>query len=62
MERTLRGLKQTLCVPGPEDLIEMETELCLSISRGGTGRKCSAAGTGALGMDMALSPLGGGHH
>ena len=53
MERTLRGLKQTLCVPGPGDLIETQTELCLSISRGGTGRKCSAAGTVALGMDIA---------
>ena len=27
---TLRGLKQTLCAPGPRDSIEPETELCLS--------------------------------
>ena len=31
----LRGLKQTLCAPGPRDPSETETELCLSISSGG---------------------------
>ena len=49
----LRGLKQTLCAPGPRDPTETETELCLSVSCGGTGRQWSAAGTGALGVGMA---------
>ena len=31
----LRGLKQTLCAPGPRDPTETETELCLSVSCGG---------------------------
>ena len=33
----LRGLKQTLCVPGPRDPTETEPELCLSVSCKGTG-------------------------
>ena len=49
----LRGLKQALCAPGPRDHTETETELCLSISCGGTSRQWSAAGTGALGVGMA---------
>ena len=28
----LRGLKQTLCAPGPRDPSETEPELCLSVS------------------------------
>ena len=32
LPETLRGLKQTLCAPGPRDSIEPETELCLSVS------------------------------
>ena len=49
----LRGLKQTLCTPGPRDPTETETELCLRVSCGGTGQQWSAAGTGALGVGMA---------
>ena len=45
----LRGLKQTLCAPGPRDPTEIETELCLSVSCGGSGQQWSAAGAGALG-------------
>ena len=47
------GLKQTLYAPGPRDLTETETELCLSVSCGGMGRQWSGAGTGALGVDIA---------
>ena len=46
---TLRGLKQILCAPRPKDPTETETELCLSIFCGGTGKQWSAARTGALG-------------
>ena len=35
---TLRGLKHTLCAPGPRDPTETETELWLSISCGGVGQ------------------------
>ena len=45
----LRGLKQTLCAPGPRDPTETETELCLSISCGGVGHQWTATGAGALG-------------
>ena len=45
----LRGLKQTLCAPGPRDPTETETELRLSISWGGTGQQWPATGAGALG-------------
>ena len=34
----LRGLKQTLCAPGPRDPTETEPELCLSVSCRGTGQ------------------------
>ena len=34
-QEMLRGLKQTLCAPGPRDFTETETELCLSIFSGG---------------------------
>ena len=47
--RMLRGLKQTLCIPGPRDPTETESELCLSISCGGTGQQWVATGAGALG-------------
>ena len=49
LPETHRGLKQTLCTPGHRDHTETETELCLSVSRGGTGQQWTAAGTGALG-------------
>ena len=45
----LRGLKQTLSASGPRDPTEIETELCLSVSCGGTGQQWTAAGTEALG-------------
>ena len=51
----LRGLKHTLCAPGPRDPTETEIELCLSISCGGTAQQLTAAGAGALGaadLDM----------
>ena len=44
----LRGLKQSLCAPGPRDPTETETELCLSDSYGSMGQQWTAAGTGAL--------------
>ena len=52
----LRGLKQTLCTPGPRDSIETETELCLSVSCRGMSQEWTAAGTGALGAcDLGLA-------
>ena len=36
---TLRGLKHTLCAPGPRDPTETETELCLSVSCRGVGQQ-----------------------
>ena len=52
----LRGLKQTLCMSGPRDPTETETELCLSISCGGTGQQWTDAGTGALGAaDLGMA-------
>ena len=38
-----------LCAPGPSDPTETETELCLSVSCGGTGQQWTAIGAGALG-------------
>ena len=45
----LKGLKQTLCTPGPGDSTETELELCFSVSCRGTGQQWPAAGAGALG-------------
>ena len=45
----LRGLKYTLYAPGPKDPTEAETELCLSVSCGGTGQQWTATGAEALG-------------
>ena len=54
--RMLRGLKQTLFAPGPRDPTETETELCLSISCGGTGQQWTATGAGALGAaDLGMA-------
>ena len=47
LPETFRGLKQTLCAPGPKDPTETGTELCLSVSCGGMGQQWSAAGAGA---------------
>ena len=35
----LRGLKQTLCAPGPRDPTKTESELCVSVSCGGVTRE-----------------------
>ena len=45
----LRVLKQTLCTSGSRDPTETETELCWSVSCGGTGQQWSAAWAGGLG-------------
>ena len=45
----LRGLKHTLCAPGPRDSTETETELCL-------GQQWTAVGAGALGAgDLGMA-------
>ena len=52
----LRGLKQTLCAPGPRDPTETETELCLNVSSGGAGQQWTAMGSGALGAaDLGMA-------
>ena len=52
----LRGLKQTLCAPRPRNPSETETELCLSVSCGGTGHQWTATGAGALGAaDLGMA-------
>ena len=38
-----------MSAPGPRDPTETETELCLSISCGGTAQQSTATGAGALG-------------
>ena len=39
LPETLRGLKQTLCAPGPRDPTETEIELCLSVPCRGIGQQ-----------------------
>ena len=52
----LRGLKQTLCTPGPRDPTKTETELCLRVSCGGTGQQWTAAWAGTLGAaDLSMT-------
>ena len=51
----LRGLKQDLCVPGPRNPTETETELCVSTSCGGPGQQWTAAGAGALDADLGMA-------
>ena len=52
----VRGFKQTLCTPGPRDPTETETELCLSVSCGGTGQQWPVVGAGALGaVDLGMA-------
>ena len=52
----LRGLKHTLCAPGPRNPTETETELCLSVSCGGMGQQWIAAGAGTLGAgDLGIA-------
>ena len=42
----LRGLKQSLCAPGPRDPTETETKLYLSVSCRAMGQQCPDAGEG----------------
>ena len=52
----LRGLKQTLCQPGPRNPTETEPELCLSVSCEGMGQQWTATGAGALGAaDLGIA-------
>ena len=52
----IRGLKQTLCAPGPRHPTDIEPELCLSVSCEGAGQQGLAAGTGALGAaDLGMA-------
>ena len=44
--RGLKGLKYTLCAPGPRDPTQTETELCLGVSWGAAGQQWTAAGQG----------------
>ena len=47
----VRGLKHTLCTPGPKNPTETETALCLSVSRRDMGQQWPAAGAGPLGAE-----------
>ena len=61
----LRGLKHTLCAPRPRGPTETETELCLSVSCGGTCQQWTPTGTGFSGCrrpGYGISPLGRGRH
>ena len=51
--RDAQRAQTNLVCTGARDPTETETELCLSISCGGSGGQCSATGTGALGVGMA---------
>ena len=52
----LRGLKQTLCAPGPRDSTENETEPRLSVSCGEMDQQWTATGTRALGAaDLGMA-------
>ena len=52
----LRGLKQTLCVPGPSYPTDTEPELCLSVSCEGAGQQGPTTGTRALGeADLGMA-------
>ena len=54
--RDSRGLKQTLCAPGPRDPTETEPELCLSVSCRGTGQPQTDAGTEVLSaVDLGMA-------
>ena len=59
----LRGLKQTLCAPGPRDPTETEPELCLSVSCEVTDQQWPAPGSEALSAASAwVGPFKGGCH
>ena len=54
--RDSRGLRQTLCAPGPRDPTETEPELCLSVSCRGTGQHWTDAGRQALrAVDLGMA-------
>ena len=49
-------LTLTLCTPGLKDPTEMEKELCLSVSCGGTGQQWTDTWAGALGeADLGMA-------
>ena len=51
-----KGVKQTLCAPGPRDLTETEPEVCLSVSCEGMCQQWPALGVGALGAaDLGMA-------
>ena len=55
-QRCLEGSNKAFYAPRPRDPTEAETELCLSISCGGTGQQWTAIGTGALGVaDLGMA-------
>ena len=43
-----RAQTKLVCTPGPRDPTEIETELSLCVSCGGTGQQWTAVGAGAL--------------
>jgi len=50
------GSNKPCAQPEPRDPTETETELCLSISCGGTGQRWTATGAGALGAaDLGMA-------
>ena len=54
--RDTQRTQTNLCTPGPRDPTETYTELCLSVSCGGTGQQWTAAGAGALGaVDLGMA-------
>ena len=56
LPETLRGLKQTLCTPGPRDPTETEPELSLTGSCRGMGQQWTAAGAESLdAVDLGMA-------
>ena len=54
--RDAQRTETNLCAPRLRDPTETETELCLSVSCGGTGQQWTAAGAGALGAgDLGMA-------
>ena len=54
--REAQRAQTNLCAPGPRDPTETKTELCLSVSCGGTGQQWAVAGAGALGIvDLGIA-------
>ena len=65
-QRCSEGSNNTVSAPGPRNPTEIESDLPLSISCGGTGQQWPAAGAwGAADLGhtaCSISPLGRGHH